>query len=313
MWAAVESRRAELDATLYELMFTVRCAEELILELYAQGRLVGTTHTSIGQEACAVGVIHALEPARDFVFSNHRCHGHYIAHNGDLRRLFAELMGRSTGVCGGLGGSQHLCATNFYTNGIQGGIVPVAVGMALAEKRLGSGAVGAVFLGDGTFGEGATYEALNFASLWEVPLLVVLEDNGYAQSTPTALEHAGRLVDRPRAFGVETVDLAATDVLVVHRVAQALVAAIRHDSRPRCLCLSTYRLAPHSRGEDYRPPEEIAWHQARDPLRRLRDGLPPDLVESLETDVRERVAAAAAEAAGDPAADFADCVRRVLA
>src|SRR5512147_210599 len=138
---------------LYRLLFRIRRFEETVLENFPKGLFFGTTHTYIGQEADAVGVLAHLQP-QDFVFSNHRCHGHFLTYGGSTYELFAELMGRSTGVCGGRGGSQHLHWRNFYSNGVLGGIIPVATGMALAEKRLGSGAITIVFLGDGTLGEG---------------------------------------------------------------------------------------------------------------------------------------------------------------
>src|SRR3954447_15860983 len=125
---------------LYERMLVIRRFEETVLEMFSAGELVGTTHAYIGQEAGAVGIIAHLDPARDVVFSNHRCHGHYIAFTDDVEGLFAEVMGRADGVCGGKGGSQHLCRGNFYSNGVQGSIVPVAAGMALAEKVKGTGA-----------------------------------------------------------------------------------------------------------------------------------------------------------------------------
>ena len=140
---------AELER-FYGQMYLIRRFEETLLELFAQGRLVGTTHTCIGQEANAVGVVRALDPQRDIVFSSHRCHGHYLAFTDDVLGLLCEVMGKAPGVCGGKGGSQHLCHGNFYSNGVQGSIVPVGTGMALAERERGSGAVTTVFLGDGT-------------------------------------------------------------------------------------------------------------------------------------------------------------------
>ena len=128
-------------------------------------------------------------------------------------------MGKATGVCGGKGGSQHLCKGNFYSNGVLGSIVPVATGIALAEKKKGTGAVSTVFLGDGTLGEGVTYESLNMASLWQLPVLFVVENNHYAQSTPVELELAGSIAARGAAFGVETAELDTTDVEVIHEAA----------------------------------------------------------------------------------------------
>ena len=118
---------------LYRQIYRIRRFEETVLANFQKGIFFGTTHTYLGQEANAVGIISQIQD-RDIVFSNHRCHGHYLAYGGDMVSLFAELMGRETGVCGGRGGSQHLHWRNFYSNGVQGGIVPIATGMALAEK-----------------------------------------------------------------------------------------------------------------------------------------------------------------------------------
>ena len=191
-------------ARRYAQMFLIRRFEETLLEMFSEGKLVGTTHTCIGQEANAVGVVGALEPSRDIVFSNHRCHGHYLAFTDDVGGLLCEVMGREGGTCGGKGGSQHLCNGNFYSNGVQGSIVPVATGMALAEREKASGAVACVFLGDGTLGQGAVYECLNMASIWSLPLLAVVENNFYAQSTPSHLTLAGSIAARAEAFDIET-------------------------------------------------------------------------------------------------------------
>jgi TPP-dependent pyruvate/acetoin dehydrogenase alpha subunit len=197
-------------ATAYRQMAQIRATEERFFELYAQGLMSGTVHTSIGQEACAVGVVNALDRSKDVIFSNHRAHGHYLAYADDVEGLVAELLGRATGVVGGIGGTQHLHIGNLYTNGIQGGIAPNAVGAALAEKLRGADAIVAVFLGDGTMGQGTVYESLNLAALWSLPLLFVLEDNQYAQSTHKRLEHAGDLSARPAAFGIPVTVIEAT-------------------------------------------------------------------------------------------------------
>lgn len=256
---------AELER-FYKQMYLIRRFEETLLELFAEGRLVGTTHTCIGQEANAVGVVAALEPERDIVFSSHRCHGHYLSFTDDAFGLLCEVMGKAPGVCGGKGGSQHLCKGNFYSNGVQGSIVPVGTGMALAERERGSGAVTTVFLGDGTLGQGAVYESLNMASLWALPALYVLEDNEYAQSTPSHLAVAGSIPDRARAFGIETVELDTTDVRAVHEQALAAVQQVRAACRPFFLVLRTYRFSPHSKGDDTREAAEIEARRRRDPL-----------------------------------------------
>jgi len=277
-----------LRARLFEKMALIREVEGRLLILFAQGKLFGTTHTCVGQEAVAVGVLDHFTP-EDIIFSNHRCHGHYLAFTNDVRGLIGEVMGRSSGVCGGKGGSQHLHRKNVYTNGVLGSIVPVATGVALAEKRLDRRSVTAVFIGDGALGEGAVYEAMNIASLWSAPILFVIENNHVAQSTPSHLQLAGRIVDRPLAFGIVTSDLVAADVEEVHAVAGQAVERIRNEQRPGCLVLETFRLNPHSKGDDFRAPAEIDAARRRDPLARLRSHLPPAAVAEIEERCRVRV------------------------
>ena len=281
---------------LYERMYFIRRFEESLLDLFSQGKLVGTTHTYIGQEANGVGIIDHLDPERDVVFSNHRCHGHYLAFTDDAFGLLCEVMGKAPGVCGGKGGSQHLCKGNFYSNGVLGSIVPVATGIALAEKRKGTGAVSTVFLGDGTLGEGVTYESLNIASLWTLPVLFVVENNHYAQSTPVELELAGSIPARAAAFGVETAELETTDVEEIHAGAGGAVARIRATGEPFFLVIDTYRFSPHSKGDDNRDPAEIEERQKRDPLlvaaTRLDEGERQAIEERCETRVAETIAAA---------------------
>ena len=283
------------DAQFYAQMTLIRQTEQAFFDLYARGLMAGTVHTSIGQEACAVGVVAALDRERDVIFSSHRAHGHFLAYCDDVEGLVAELLGRRTGVVGGVGGTQHLHTRNLYTNGIQGGIVPNAVGAALAEKLDGSGAIVTVFLGDGTMGEGVVYESMNLASLWQLPVLFVLEDNHYAQSTPKHLEHAGSLADRPRAFGIATHDLTggpahtmadALDVTEVYAAACTAVTYVREHGAPYFLALPTYRLAPHSKGDDTRQRDELAAAWSRDPLERL--GRPPGTERTCPARCRRR-------------------------
>jgi TPP-dependent pyruvate/acetoin dehydrogenase alpha subunit len=292
---------------LYAGMTLIRRFEETLLELFAQGKLHGTTHTCIGQEADAVGVISCLEPERDVVVSNHRCHGHYLAFTDDVDGLLREVMGRVGGVCGGKGGSQHLFAGNFYSNGVLGSTVPVAAGMALAEREKESGAVATVFVGDGTLGQGVVYESLNIASLWELPLLVVVEHNGYAQSTPSRLQLAGDVEARAAAFGVATSRHDTTDVLEVQAAAREAVDHVRTTCTPYFLVLDTYRFSPHSKGDDFRDPDEIAERRLRDPLT-VAAGLVDDterdaIAEAVEQRLEEAVeqALAAPLAAPEPA------------
>jgi len=298
---------AEVQAL--ERMLLVRAVEERLLALFSEGKLFGTTHTCIGQETCAVGVMGALEPGRDIVFSTHRCHGHFLMHTDDPEALIAEIMGRETGACAGRGGSQHLCVPNFYSSGVQGGIVPIATGIALAEKRRGSGAIALCFLGDGTLGEGVIYEAFNIAALWQAPILFVLEHNRYAQSTPTALTIAGDVIARAAAFGIATDRRAADDPVALLAHMRSVVAMVRERSEPFFQVLDTYRLAAHSKGDDDRAPAELEYHRQRDPLLRLREHVGEPLASELAraADSRVDAAVAAADAAPyahlDPAAE----------
>ncbi|MDD3653274.1 MAG: thiamine pyrophosphate-dependent dehydrogenase E1 component subunit alpha [Desulfotomaculaceae bacterium] len=269
----------------FKQMLLIRKVEEKILDSYKKGLYSGTTHTYIGQEACAVGVINALNLERDIILSNHRCHGHFLTYSADVVGLFGELMGKEIGVCRGVGGSQHLQKANFYTNGIQGGIVPCATGMAFAEKVKNTGAIVTAFLGDGTLGQGVVYEAFNLAALWSLPIFFVVEHNQYAQSTPARLQHAGNLAGRAVSFDIKTASLAASCVLDVYELAQKATEYVREASKPFFLMLHTYRLAPHSKGDDFRDPAEIAEHSRKDPLLMLQNQLDQVFVSEMEKEV----------------------------
>jgi len=291
-------------ATLYERMYLIRRFEETMLDLFSQGKLVGTTHTYIGQEANGVGVIDHLDPEVDVVFSNHRCHGHYLAFTDDVDGLLREVMGRVGGVCGGKGGSQHLFRGNFYSNGVLGSTVPVAAGMALAEREKGTGAVATVFVGDGTLGQGVVYESLNIASLWELPLLVVVEHNGYAQSTPSRLQLAGDVEARAAAFGVASSRHDTTDVLEVQAAARTALDHVRTTGTPYFLVLDTYRFSPHSKGDDFRDPGEIAARRERDPLTVAAELLDDAERDEIAAAAERRLSEAVEQALAAPAASM---------
>ncbi|HRW46887.1 MAG TPA: thiamine pyrophosphate-dependent enzyme [Caldilinea sp.] len=283
----------------YAQMRLIRRTEQTFFDLYARGLMAGTVHTSIGQEACAAGVVNALDRARDVIFSSHRAHGHFLAYSDEVDGLVAELLGRAGGIVGGVGGTQHLHVRNLYTNGVQGGIVPNAAGAALAEKLKQSGAIVVVFLGDGTMGQGVVYESMNLASLWSLPLLFVLEDNQYAQSTHRSQEHAGDLAGRAAAFGIEGAELEADDVFAVYEAASRAVDFVRANSRPYFLTLHTYRLAPHSKGDDTRSPEELERQWARDPLTLLAATLDAQRRDEINAAIETRIQAAVEKALAD--------------
>ncbi len=309
---ATEARRTataadaalELEEQALARMLLIRAVEERLLSLFSEGKLFGTTHTCIGQETCAVAVVGALDLERDIVFSSHRCHGHFLMYADDPTALLAEIMGRQTGASGGRGGSQHLCVRNFYSNGVQGGIVPVATGVALAEKRRGSGAVTVCFLGDGTLGEGVVYEAFNMASLWGAPILFVLEHNRYAQSTPTALTTAGDVAARAAAFGIAADRRAADDPLALAAHMRAVVESVRREQAPFLQILDTYRLAAHSKGDDDRSRDEVEEERRRDPLQRMRGRVGEVRAAAVAEEARLRVDRAVAAAEAAPFADL---------
>ncbi len=247
---------------------TIRRTEERLLRLFAEGKVSGTVHTCIGQEWTGVAVAEALRPG-DFVFSNHRCHGHYLARTGDVEGLVAEIMGRRTGVCGGRGGSQHLCKDGFFSNGVQGGIAPVAAGLAMARRLEGVGNIAVVFIGDGTLGQGVVYETLNIAAKWSLPLLIVLEDNGVAQSTSQDETLAGSIKGRAYAFGLDVRTGDTWDPAGLIATVDEAVCRIRRTRKPLLLHVRTYRLKAHSKGDDDRNAEEVQAYEQIDTLNRL--------------------------------------------
>lgn len=289
---------------LYRTMLLIRRFEERLLAEFSTGRLVGTTHAYIGQEADAAGIFAVTDPD-DVIFSNHRCHGHFVAYGGDPYRLAAELMGKSTGLVGGRGGSQHIHWRNFYSNGVQGGILPVATGMALAEKSKKTGKIVLAFSGDGTLGEGVLYESANIAALWSLPILFVVENNRYAQTTPIELAVAGSISARYAAFGIETFERDTTDVLVVEAEAALATDFVRRNGRPAALILHTYRFAAHSKGDDVRDLAEVDSYRQKDPLIVHRARLTDSDCARADSEVAMRLDDAFSRAIADPFPDVA--------
>jgi acetoin:2,6-dichlorophenolindophenol oxidoreductase subunit alpha len=286
------------DLRFYRRMLFIRRFEERLLTLFEQGALNGTTHACIGQEADSIGIIEHLRPG-DHIFSNHRCHGHYLAWTGDAIGLLAEIMGKPHGVVGGMGGSQHICAPGFKSNGILGGTLPAAAGIALAMKLAGGDNVSVAFTGDGAFGEGVVYETLNMSALWELPLLIVVENNAYSQSTPIGLHMAGDIASRFAAFGIPAAQIESTDVLAIEALAAREVAAMRRARSPRALVIDTYRLCHHSKSDDNRPQEEIAERWTIEPLvihgERLSPAERQRIADEVEQAIEEVVSAASTE------------------
>lgn len=262
------------DRELYAFGHLIRETERLILDLFGRGLVSGTTHTCLGQELCQMAVVRALDDPDDHVLSNHRNHGHFLTYAGDFLGLVGEIMGRQAGVCGGVGGSQHIAHRGFHSNGVQAGMTAIGVGIATALKAKGSRGIVAIAVGDGTLGEGLLYESMNLASIWQVPVLFVVEHNGIAQTTYTKHTIGGDIEARGQAFGLRTwrLDDSATDFCAA--VAN-VVGSLREDRAPGMLVIDTGRLGPHSKGDDLRCVDEREMLAARDPLNALAQKLDP--------------------------------------
>lgn len=256
------------------LLLLIRHFEEALLRLFADGEISGTTHTCLGQELTPVALTPLLAPA--FVFSNHRGHGHYLAQFRDPAGLLAELTAREGALCAGHGGSQHLYRDGFCSTGVQGENVPAALGVALHMRRTGSSELAVAYIGDGTLGEGVVYETLNMAQLWRAPLVVVVENNGIAQTTATADAMAGSVAGRAAAFGMRYVSLGGTSIDELRARAAGPIGQVRAGDGPLLIEVHTNRLGPHSKGDDTRDAATLAriraddWYpryRAADPLR----------------------------------------------
>ncbi|MBK1878223.1 thiamine pyrophosphate-dependent dehydrogenase E1 component subunit alpha [Pelagicoccus mobilis] len=270
----------------------IRSFEKELLRRYGLGQFKGTVHTCIGQEACAVGVMAGIDLSKDVVFSAHRAHGHMIAYGCPLDKLAAEVMGKPSGLCSGAGGTQHLHWKNFYTNGIQGGMAPSALGAALAEKLNNSGAIVTIFIGDGTMGQGTVYEAFNISSTLRLPILFVLENNHIAQTTPTNETHASSFCQRAAGFGIDSRSIDGNAPETVAQTVGELAKQIRISNQPAFLELDTTRLGPHSKGDDTRSRQELEEIAKRDPIPRLEKLLPEDQVSQIQESVRTQIESA---------------------
>jgi pyruvate dehydrogenase E1 component alpha subunit len=265
----------------YELMLTIRFFEEAIERLFLEGRIMGTAHTCIGQEAVAVGVAAALGP-QDAMTTTHRGHGHFLARGADAGRALAELFGRETGYSRGRGGSQMMMdpAIGFYgANGITGGSIPFATGLALDAQLRRSGRVTACLFGDGASNQGTFHESINIAALWRLPVLYIVENNGYAMSMSTARGLADpHVADRAAAYGIPGVTVDGNDFFTVRETVAAFADAARAGKGPALIECVTYRLSGHSRGDPrvYRTREEEAAAWKNDPILRMEQHLKAD-------------------------------------
>lgn len=245
--------------------FLIRLVEEKLLSLFQEGKINGTVHTCIGQELIGVCASEFLNDD-DYVLSNHRGHGHFLSRNEDLVGFFAELMGREAGICGGIGGSQHFYKHNHLSNGIQGGMTPIGAGIALANKIQKNDKIVMCYIGDGTLGEGIIYEAFNLASLWELPIVYVLENNKIAQSTSIEQTLSGSIQQRAEGFGLSYLTSNVWDIEDLLSTFEKATTLSRKDKKAVFLEVDTYRLYSHSKGDDNRYPEEIRKYEVKDIL-----------------------------------------------
>jgi pyruvate dehydrogenase E1 component subunit alpha len=272
---AVPSATAHRQELLRQMLL-IRRFEEKCAELYSAAEIRGFVHLYIGEEAVAVGVNQALTPD-DSIVSTYREHGHALVRGLPLDSVMAEMYGRTTGCSGGRGGSMHLfdVARRFYGgNAIVGGGLPLAIGLALADRMRGDERVTACFFGDGAVAEGEFHECMNLAALWDLPVLFCCENNLYAMGT--ALKRAQAQTDlalRAETYGMPAWPVDGMDVLAVEQAARRAVEVIRAGGGPHFLELRTYRFRAHSMydPELYRDKAEVAEWRHRDPIEMLAD------------------------------------------
>jgi len=252
-------------------MLRIRCFEDRCAELYGAGKIRGFLHLYNGQEAVAVGVMQSLR-STDAIAGTYREHGHAIARGIAPRRLMAELFGKETGCCRGRGGSMHIfdATTRFYGgSAIVGGCLPLAVGLALAEKLQGRDGIAVCFFGEGAAAEGEFHESMNLAALWSLPVLFVCENNLYAMGTALARSQAATdLAARAANYRMRAQAVDGMDVLAVEAAARELVAFVRTERAPAFLEARTYRLRAHSMYDPqlYRSKAEVREWEERGPL-----------------------------------------------
>jgi len=259
---------------LLTTMLRIRRCEEKVYELFLNNKIPGFSHVSIGQEAVAAGVCAALQ-TDDYITSTHRGHGHGIAKGMEIRRMFAELMGRETGYCHGKGGSMHIAdfARGIIgANGIVGGGIPIATGAAFSAQVQKNGRICACFFGDGAVAEGVFHESLNIAALWKLPVLYIIENNQYGEWTPYTQQHAvADLSLHAVGYGIPGHRIDGMNALAVYEAAVVAAERARNGNGPTLLECVTYRYLGHSIGGPKidRPQAEIDNAKARDPIQFL--------------------------------------------
>lgn len=249
----------------YKKAYSIRKIEEFFLEMFRQGKISGTVHTCVGQEFS--GVFAAKYSIKgDYVVSNHRGHGHYLSFTDDVVGLIGELLGNPIGCSKGIGGSQHLFNKYFISNGIQGGMLPIAAGLAFENKLSKNNNVSVAFLGDGTLGEGILYETLNICSLWDIPIVFILEKNNISQSTSFNQNFSGEISDRIKGFGMKYYKTSIYDLHTLDNDFKEAFDFSRNNLKPVFIEVELGRLNSHSKGDDNRDDKLISNLAKQDPL-----------------------------------------------
>ncbi len=299
---------------MYSRMVRIRQFELAAIDLFKRGQVKSTVHPYIGQEASGVGVCMALRDD-DLVAGTHRSHGHNIAKGAETSRMMAEILGKDTGYCRGRGGSMHIAAFETGSLGalaVVGSGIPIAVGAALAFKMRHEDRVSVSFTGDGGCNTGNFHEGLNLAAIWDLPFVLVLENNQYAIST--RIERVTRvknLAERAAAYGVPGVRVDGFDVLAVYDAARQAVDRARQGKGPTLLVTESYRLEGHYAGEPevYRAKSEVAEQRNNDPIAKFRVRLVqefqqlPEAVDTIERQVGDEIREAVRFAKESPSPD----------
>lgn len=311
---------------MYQQMARIRAFEEKVNELYLSAVMPGLAHLYIGEEAVAVGVCEALRE-KDYITSTHRGHGHCLAKGAKVDRMFAELLGKEAGYCRGKGGSMHIAdpdSGNLGANAIVGGSAGIATGAAFSAKQRGTDQVAVCFFGEGALGQGLFYEVMNMASLWDLPVIYVCENNLYNEYTHYKETTAGEITARPEAFGIHTESVDGQDVQAVYDSMMRLVERARKGEGPAFLMCNTYRYHGHHVGDIDRSyyrskEEEQEWVKERDPLKLLAQRLidqglaDQPIFDQIEAEVKQEIEAGATFAIDAPYPDASEVEEHVYA
>jgi len=314
-----EFKPEEARRLLY-LMLLTRAFEENAEELYALGKVHGTMHLSIGQEAVAAGASSALTH-HDYLLNTHRGHGHFLAWGGDLNHMMAEFLGKETGYCRGRGGSMHIAdveSNNLGANGVVAGNLPIAVGVGLSIKIRKTDQVVLTLFGDGAANEGAFHESLNMASIWDLPVIYLCENNLYAMST--SFDKAFKIEEisiRANSYGIKGLTIDGNDVFAVHKAVSEAAQRARNGEGPTLIEAMTYRWRGHSKSDRqaYRSREEVKKWMEKDPIPRFASaiGVSDAEMEEMRQKVKQDIQKAVEFAENSPEPDVSTIMEGVYA